>query len=114
MKGQAFFKRLRYALCGLYVAFGREASLRFHALATAGVVATLAATRPSPLWWALGLLAIGLVIVAELLNTALETLSDHLHPERHPEIKAAKDIAAGAVLIASVVALAVAVAFCLR
>ena len=45
-----------------------------------------------------GLLAgIGLVLVAELLNTAIEALADRLHPERHPEIRVVKDVAAAAV-----------------
>jgi diacylglycerol kinase (ATP) len=42
-----------------------------------------------------------LVLVAELFNTALESLIDHLHPEIHPAIKIAKDSAAGAVLLLS-------------
>lgn len=114
MKGQPFVKRLGFALYGLHLAFCREVSFRVQVLAAAIVLAILWKTAPSPLWWALGTLAIGLVIVAELVNTALETLSDHLHPERHPEIRAVKDIAAGAVLVATMVALAVAVAFCFR
>ncbi len=52
--------------------------------------------------------------MAELFNAALETLADHLHPEEHPEIGAAKDIAAGSVLVAALIALLVAVAFLLR
>jgi len=49
-----------------------------------------------------------------LFNAAIETLADHLHPQQHPEIGAVKDIAAGAVLIASIAAVFVAVAFILR
>lgn len=52
--------------------------------------------------------------MAKLLNAALETLVDHLHPQQHPEIGAAKDIAVSAVLIASLAALCVALAFVLR
>lgn len=114
MKGQGLLRRLGFAANGLRTALIRERSLRAQALAAAGVVAVLALTRPPALWWAIGLLAIGLVLVAELVNTALEALADHLHPERHPEIRAVKDIAAAAVLLASLVALGVAVAFCLR
>ncbi len=114
MKGQPFPRRFGFALHGLYLAFRREASFRVQSVAAAGVLAVLWATAAPPLWWALGVLAIGLVIVAELANTALETLADHLHPERHAEIRAVKDIAAGAVLVAVAVALAVAVAFCFR
>jgi undecaprenol kinase len=49
-------------------------------------------------------------LAAELLNTALERVIDHLHPESHPSIKIAKDCAAGAVLVLSLAAVAVFVA----
>jgi diacylglycerol kinase len=39
------------------------------------------------------------------MNTALEHLTDRLHPEQHPAIRAAKDCAAAAVLLASISAL---------
>jgi len=113
MKGQPFLRRLTFALQGLYLAFHREPSLRFHFLAGVGVLLVLLITQPSPIWWAIGALTIGLVIMAELMNAALETLADCLHPEQHPEIGAAKDIAAGAVLVVSAVALLVAIAFVL-
>lgn len=57
------------------------------------------------MWTALLVMNCGLVIAAELFNTALETLIDHLHPDIHPAIKRAKDCAAGAVLILSLMAL---------
>lgn len=111
MKGQPFIRRLGFALHGLRLAIRREGSFRTHLLATVAVLLVLLATRPAPLWWALLALAVGLVLVAELVNSALEALSDHLHPERHPEIGAAKDIAAGAVLVASGIAVVVGLAF---
>jgi diacylglycerol kinase (ATP) len=114
MKGQSFFNRLRFAIQGLQVAFLREASFRFHSLAIVVVVAVLWATGASLVWWAIGALTVSLILVTELMNTAVETLSDHLHPKQHPEIKAVKDLAAGAVLVASLAALFVAVVFCLR
>lgn len=113
MKGQAFARRLGFALAGLRLALRRERSLRSHALALAGVLMLLLLTRAPALWWALLGLASGLVLVAELLNSALETLADHLHPEQHPEVGAAKDIAAAAVLVASTVALLVGLCFLL-
>ena len=88
--------------------------MRFQTLAGTAVLLVLSITRPAPLWWAVGALTIGLVMMAELMNAALETLADRLHPERHPEIGAAKDMAAGAVLAASVTAVLVAIAFIFR
>ena len=63
------------------------------------------------IWWALLLLNCGLVLAAELFNTALEHLIDLLHPGLHPSIKIAKDCAAGAVLILSISAACIFVAF---
>lgn len=76
-----------------------------------GVLIALILTRPSPIWWALGVIAMGLVMVAELIDTAIETLADHIHPERHDEIQAVKEIAAAAVLISSITAILVTVVF---
>jgi len=58
--------------------------------------------------WLMLALAIGLVLMAEAFNTALEVLADKLHPKRHPAIGAAKDLAAGAVLVAAFVSLVIA------
>ena len=74
------------------------------------VVAVLVVFRPGPLWWALVMLASAGVIAAELLNTAIEHLADHLHPQLHAKIRIVKDCAAAAVLVAALGALAVALA----
>lgn len=52
--------------------------------------------------------AVSLVLVAEMLNTALEAAIDAVVSGYHPLVKVAKDVAAGAVLVATVNALAVA------
>ena len=59
--------------------------------------------------WALLIAMITLVLTAELLNTAFESALDAVHPDYHPKARVAKDVAAGAVLVASVGALAVGV-----
>jgi undecaprenol kinase len=91
-------------------AFRTEHSLKFQVAALAVVLIVLIAARPEPLWWALVALTSSAVIAAELFNTALECLADHLHPDHHPKIRTAKDCAAAAVLVAALGALAVAVA----
>lgn len=113
MKGLPFHRRVVFALHGLTLAFRRERSFRAHVLAAAALILLLLLTRPAAVWWAILALTAALVLVAELLNSALEALIDHLHPDEHPEVGAAKDIAAGAVLVASGIALAVGVAFML-
>jgi undecaprenol kinase len=110
LKNQSFPARLRFALAGITHALRTERSLRTQALALLAVLAAMAWLRPEPVWWALVLLASAGVLAAELLNTALEHLADRLHPEQHEQVRIAKDCAAGAVLLASVGAVAVAVA----
>lgn len=111
MKGHRFTARLGFALAGLRAAWRQEKSLRTHALATVATTALLVWTQAPALWWALMALTIGLVVSAELLNTAIEALADHLHPQQHDAIKLTKDVAAGAVLVSSIVALVVGAAF---
>lgn len=110
-KGQAFTTRLGYALAGLRAAWRLEASVRTHAAATVAVVALLVLSHAPALWWAVMALTVGTVVSAELLNTAIEALADHLHPGQHPAIALCKDVAAGAVLISTLAALAVGLAF---
>lgn len=79
-----------------------QANARIHLLATlaaGGAGLVLGIGRDDWLWIAL---AVVLVWSAEALNTALEQLADAVHPERHPGIGRAKDLAAAAVLIAAV------------
>jgi diacylglycerol kinase (ATP) len=54
--------------------------------------------------WIVQILAMGLVISIEGINTAIEEVANFIHPERHDKIGLIKDIAAGAVFIASVFA----------
>jgi len=90
-----------YALQGLACLLRTQPNARVHLLAAllacaAGVYFGL--SRAEWLWIAA---AITLVWSAEAFNTALEQLADALHPERHPAIGRAKDLAAAAVLIAA-------------
>jgi diacylglycerol kinase (ATP) len=106
-KNRRFAVRLGFAVAGLRLVFAREKSFRSQcALAILAGLVTLA-LQPEPLWWALLVLAVALVLALELANSALEYLLDHLHPGRAREIGAAKDAAAGAVLVASLAAAAV-------
>ena len=57
--------------------------------------------------WLAVLLCIGLVIVAEILNTCIEKLCDLYSTEKNEQIKYIKDLAAGGVLFVSLIALTV-------
>jgi undecaprenol kinase len=99
-----------FALAGLRHGLRAERSVRFEAVVLLMVLVALVFFRPGPLWWAAVALASSGVLAAELLNTAIETLADHLCPEIHPRIRIVKDCAAAAVFVAVIGALAVAAA----
>ena len=80
---------------------------RIHAVATAVVVALGVALGVSAGEWMALVLSIGAVWCAEAFNTALEELGDAITREHDTEIGRAKDLAAGAVLLASCAALVV-------
>lgn len=111
MKNQSLFKRLGFAKHGIATAWRGEASFRQQCVAAAGVVLILVWRRPTAVWWALLLINCGMVLAAELFNSALENALDHLNPELHPAIRIAKDCAAGAVLTLSLAGVCVFIAF---
>lgn len=111
MKNQALLRRMTFAMTGVRTAFRTEQSFKTHIVATIVVLGVLVWLEPPAFWWAIAALTVGFVLAAELVNTALEGLADHLHPEQHAAIRAVKDCAAGAVLVASIAALCVAAAF---
>lgn len=94
----------RYALQGLRYALVTQHNFRIH------LVAAMAATGLGFLWqisandWRWLLVAIAIVLAAELINTSFEHLCDVVQPELHASVKAAKDVAAGAVLTVSIAA----------
>ena len=93
-----------WAIAGLRRAVRTEGHLRLHLAAAGAVVAAGVLLRLSPLEWAVLWLAIGLVITAEVANTAVELAVDVASRDPHPLAGAAKDVAAGAVLVASLTA----------
>jgi diacylglycerol kinase (ATP) len=111
MKNQPLTRRLLFALAGLRSAWRTENSFKTHVVAAVAVFGVLLWFEAAPSWWAIVALTVAFVLAAELFNTAVEGLADHLHPDQHPAIKTVKDCAAGAVLVASVAALGVAAAF---
>ena len=107
MKGHPFHKRCVYAMQGVASAFRREASFRVELLCGAAALLFTAWLSPPPLWVALVVTMIALVLAAELLNTALEQMLDGLHPGQAEFVRIAKDCAAAAVLVFSVASVAV-------
>ena len=104
-----FLKGFYYAGRGIAAAC-KERNFRFHLCAAAFVIFFAARFYSfSAERWALLLLTCSSVLALEALNTAVEKLADKVTAEKDPLIKAAKDCAAGAVLIAAVFAAAVGV-----
>jgi diacylglycerol kinase len=92
---------------GVRLAIRTESSLRVQLAAAAGVVAAAALLRCPPAEWAALLGCCGLVLTAELLNTAIEQLFRGLPPADRDRVYPCLDVAAGAVLTASGVAVLV-------
>lgn len=94
----------RFAFQGIGRLFRSQANARIH-LAAAALVLILAAALDLPRQdWAILILTIGLVLAAEALNSGLEALVDLVSPDPHPLAGAAKDLAAGGVLLAALAA----------
>lgn len=92
----------RHALAGITCCIRTETHARFHLAASALVVCAAIVLGAGLDDWCWFVICIGFVVSAELINTSIERLSDHASPEFHPLIGDAKDVAAGAVLVASI------------
>jgi diacylglycerol kinase (ATP) len=87
---------------GIAALLADEPNARIHGVASVAAVTLGAWLGLSASEWCWIALAIALVWVAEAINTALEALADAIHPARDPRIGRAKDLAAGAVLVAAI------------
>lgn len=96
-----------FALAGLLALVRGQPNVRVHIASALVVLALAAALRLAPLEIAVLALTIGLVFVAEGLNTAIESAVDLASPSHHPLAREAKDVAAGAVLVSAVTAVVV-------
>ncbi len=100
----SFIARLRsfgYAFRGLKFMLKTQHNAWIHLAATIAVIAAGIWMNLSFYDWRWIIFAIGFVWVAEIVNTAFEHLCNVVQPEFHASVKAAKDVAAGAVLVAA-------------
>lgn len=111
MKGEppprprGFFGSLNCAIEGILWAVKTQRHMLFHVVAAILVLVGALVLHLALHEFALLALAITLVLFAELVNTAIEVTVDLVSPDFHPLAQRAKDVAAGAVLLASVGAL---------
>lgn len=96
-----------YAIEGLMSALQNEKHMKFHTLSAILIVILAILTNASKVEILLVSISVAFVIITELINTAVEALVDLISPERHPLAKLAKDVAAGAVLVAAINAVCV-------
>ena len=104
MKGKTGLTRLRkavlYSLSGLRTAYAGEAAFRQEVWAAAVLIPLAFFMPASGAGKALMIGSVLLVLVVELLNTAVEALADRVSQEKHILIKNAKDIGSAAVMLA--------------
>jgi undecaprenol kinase len=105
-----FVKSFWFAGQGVWHVVRTQRNMRVHLAAAVCAIALGAALRIGAADWACVIIAIGLVLTAEALNTVVEALADLCTTEFHPLAKVAKDTAAGAVLISSAAAAGVGIA----
>ncbi len=94
----------RYAVEGIVHAFRTQKHMRFHFFTVVLVLSIGLLLRLGRVEMAILFIVVSGVLVAEMMNTAIESVVDMITQAYHPLAKLAKDIAAGAVLIASITA----------
>ncbi|WP_248926653.1 diacylglycerol kinase [Paenibacillus hamazuiensis] len=97
-------RSFRYAYEGIKYALSTQRNLKFHFFAAFVVLLSALYFRLSKVEVLFILLAVTMMIVTELINTAIEKAVDLAMPDRHPLAKIAKDVAAASVLVSAVFA----------
>ena len=101
-------KGCKYAIRGAWMLLKNEASIQVQAVIA--IIVTIAGFYYdiSYIEWMFQIFAIGLVMSIEGLNTAAEEIADFIHPDYNKKIGYIKDVAAGAVFFAAIVAVIIA------
>ena len=102
---KTFFNAVLFALQGMKQFFSRDRNGQIQIVI--GITAIILGFTVSlaPFQWMLVLFCIGLVISLEMINSAIERFCDLVTTDFHPGVKIIKDVAAGAVLVASITSL---------
>ncbi|WP_084723501.1 diacylglycerol kinase family protein [Virgibacillus chiguensis] len=107
MKDKKRLVGFSFAWQGIKFVVKNERNFRVHLCAAivvilAGIILNINITE-----WSIILLLIGNVFITEMLNTVAERIIDYVKPDVHPAAKQIKDVAAGSVLIAAIIAVIV-------
>lgn len=100
---QTRLRSFKYAINGLKLFYKNEPHAWVHSILTLIVILFGFIFQINSTEWMIILICIGAVFSAEFINSAIEKLSDHVEPNIHPNIKAVKDTAAGAVLFMAII-----------
>lgn len=98
------YKSFGYAFEGIFAGIRGERNMKIHCFAAVCVVVAGVLFHISVTEWCICLVLFGLILSLELVNTAIEAVVDLVTEDKKPLTKLAKDTAAGAVLIAAVMA----------
>ena len=101
MKPTRFIDSVNCAIEGILYTARTQKHMRHHFAAALFILTAALLLRVTSVEFMLIALAVSFVLFAELLNTAIEVVVDMISPEFHPMAKIAKDVAAGAVLVAA-------------
>ena len=103
LDSKRLFNSFDYAFQGIVKAYKGEQNLKIHTIVAILVIIAGFIFKISYLEWLVCLLLIGLVIMAEFFNTAIEYVVDLASPKIHPLAKAAKDTASAGVLMMAII-----------
>ncbi len=97
-------KAVKFAVKGFWILITTEKSIITEVII--GIIMTVIGflMNISTTEWLFQILAIGIVLVAESVNTAIEKIADFIHPDYHKKIGHIKDISAGAAFFAAIFA----------
>jgi diacylglycerol kinase len=107
IKIKRLVKSFLYAFKGLIKTFKEEQNFKIHIFATIVVILFAWYLKVSKSEWMALTIVIGLVVLMEIINSAIERITDVLKPRIDSYVKEIKDITAAGVLIAAIVAIAV-------
>ena len=106
-KNRNFLKIFHYAFRGVYLAVKIDRNAKIQIAVALAVLLLAFVLRVSVIEFLFVIVASFLVIILELINTALEKTMDFIHQDYHPEIGMIKDILAGAVWLTAVMSLVI-------
>lgn len=107
MQSQNLLEAFRCAFSGLWYTLRTQRNMRVHILVASAVLILGLWLRLSASQWAILAATSGLVLVSEITNTVVEGVVDLVCPDYHPLAKTVKDAMAGAVVLASMIAVIV-------